>query len=58
MTKNKNEPPYKHLKVKQLVEMLLKLDQEKEIRYEYDSSSCSLHWLEIHDMDEYYLMDL
>lgn len=53
-----NEPSYRHLKVKQLAEMLSKLDQEKEIRYEYDSNSCSLYWLNILDMGTYYLMDL
>lgn len=53
-----NKTQYRHLKVKQLVEMLLKLDQEKEIRYDYDSNSCSLGWLKIYDMDAYYLMDL
>ena len=49
---------HKHLTVKQLVQMLLKLDQEKEIRYEYDSSDCSLYWLEIHDIGDHYLMSM
>lgn len=42
--------------VKQLVEILSKLDQEKEIRYEYDSSDCSLYWLEIDNVGDHYLM--
>ena len=44
---------YKHLTVKQLIEMLSKLDQEKEIRYEYVSSDLSLYWLEIYDMGDH-----
>ena len=47
---------HKHLTVKQLVEMLSKLDQEKEIRYEYDSHSCSMYWLEIIETDDCYEM--
>jgi hypothetical protein len=46
----------KHLKVKQLVKMLSKLDQEKEICYQHDSSVCSLYWLEIYDQGYHYLM--
>lgn len=49
---------HKHLTVKQLVEMLSKLDQEKEIRYEYDSSDCTLYWLEIYDIGDHYLMSM
>jgi hypothetical protein len=41
-----------HLTVRELVEKLLKLNQNNEIRYEYDSSSCSLYWLEIKEEDE------
>ena len=46
----------KHSKVKQLVKMLSKLEQEKEICYEHDSSVCSLYWLEIYDQGYHYLM--
>ena len=49
---------HKRLTVKQLVERLSKLDQEKEIRYEYDSSDCTLYWLEIYDLGDHYLMNM
>ena len=45
-----------HLTVGQLLEMLSTLDPNKEIRYEYDSHSCSMHWLEIQEIDDYYEM--
>ena len=38
--------------------MLLKLDQEKEIRYEYDSFEYPLDWLEIYNADEHYVMSM
>ena len=58
-----NKLTQEHLTVKQLVKMLSKLDQEKEIRYqydshEYDSSACSLYWLDIYDHGDHYLMSM
>lgn len=49
---------HKGITVKQLIDKLSKLDLEKEIRYEYDSSDCSLYWLEIEDLDDHYLMTM